>query len=70
MGFFVRQSDNRHHGWRSKPIRPTDGGETELRGFGPRNHAKVFATREDAQGEIDALQQRDSGLFKFEIQSA
>jgi hypothetical protein len=68
MGFVVRQSDNRHHGWASKRMRPSDGGETELRGFGPRNRAEVFATREDAQREIDARQQRNSGLFSFEIQ--
>jgi hypothetical protein len=49
-------------------MRPTDGGETGLRGFGPRNRAEVFATREDAQREIDAMQRRDSGLFNFEIQ--
>jgi hypothetical protein len=68
MGFIVRQSDNRHHGWRSKPMHPTAGGESELRAFGPRNRAEVFATREDAQREIDAIQQRVFGFFKFEIQ--
>jgi hypothetical protein len=68
MGFVVRQSDNRRHGWTSKPMRPADPGETGPRGFGPRNRADIFATREDAQREIDAMQRRDSGLFKFEIQ--
>jgi hypothetical protein len=68
MGFVVRQSDNRHHGWTSKPMRPTDGGETGRGGFGPRSCAAVFATREDAQREIDAIQERSFGQFKFEIQ--
>jgi hypothetical protein len=69
MGFVVRQSDNRHHGWTSKPMRPAGGGgETDHRGFGPRNLAQVFATREDAQCEIDAIKQRIIGSFKFEIQ--
>jgi hypothetical protein len=68
MGFVVRQSDHRHHGWRSKPMRAIAGGDTDLRGFGPRNRAEVFATREDAQREIDAVQERAFGLFKFEIQ--
>jgi hypothetical protein len=68
MGFVVRQSDNRHHGWRSKPTPPTGGVGTEPRGFGPRSLAQVFATREDAQCEIDAIKQRVIGSFKFEIQ--
>jgi hypothetical protein len=68
MGFVIRQSDNRSHGWISKPMRPAGAGERGPRGFGPRNHADVFATRADAQREIDAMQQRDSDLFKFEIQ--
>jgi hypothetical protein len=49
-------------------MRAIAGGETDLRGFGPRNRAEVFATREDAQREIDAVQERAFGLFKFEIQ--
>jgi hypothetical protein len=68
MGFVVRQSDNRHHGWTSKPIEPIDRGETGPRGFGPRNRAEVFATREDAERAIDAIKQRVIGSFKFEIQ--
>jgi hypothetical protein len=68
MGFVVRQSDNRHHGWTSKPMRPTAGGATGSREFGPRNCAEVFATREEAQLAIDAIKQRAFGLFKFEIQ--
>ena len=55
MGFVVRQSDNRHHGWRSKPMGPIDGGKTDQRGFGPRNVAQVFATREDAQRRLRQL---------------
>jgi hypothetical protein len=69
MGFVVRQSDNRNFGWVSKALRPADGSETGLRGFGPRNRAQVFATPEQAQQEIDAVCLRDSRLFKFEIQS-
>jgi hypothetical protein len=65
MGFVVRQSDHPHHGWRSKPMRPAAGGKTELRGFGPRNCAAVFATREDAQREIDAIQQRDPACLSL-----
>jgi hypothetical protein len=68
MGFVIRQSDNRHHGWTRKSMPPTYGSETGSRGFGPRNCAEIFATREDAEREIDAIQQRSFGVFKFEIQ--
>jgi hypothetical protein len=69
MGFVVRQSDNRSHGWISKPMRPAVDGGIKARGFGLRSLANVFATREEAQREIDAMCQRDSGSYKFEIQS-
>jgi hypothetical protein len=68
MGFVVRQSNNRSHGWISKPMQPANDGETGPRGFVPRSRAAVFATREEAQREIDAIQPQ-SGMFKFEIQS-
>jgi hypothetical protein len=49
-------------------LRPVGALRSTPPGFGPRNLAAVFATREEAQQEIDAIRKQDSGLFKFEIQ--
>jgi hypothetical protein len=69
MGFIVRQSDNHNFGWINKALRPAGTAEPAPPGCGRRDRATVFATREEAQQEIDAIRQRDWGSFKFEIQA-